>query len=312
MTRRIRIITLLLVTTLALVCLVGCGAKQEGNYTVYYLDKDKSMMVPVSYKVSSDKVDDVIDELLDALSTNTDSADYFKPIPGDITVKECKLSEGNLIIDFSADYYRLKGTEEVLTRSAIAKTMLQVEGVNKVTFYVSNKPLTDDNNNVVPSMTNDSFIDDYSDSSNFVTKKELSLYYATEDGQNLICEKKYVDVDERALIEEVVVDYLRMKPKTDGARVAIPDDTKILYTAIADGVCYITLDSSQLNEKSDVSDKAIIYSIVNSMCDSADVTSVVIKTSNANAKTQENNLDISGMYVEDQSLVVQVVSDESK
>lgn len=310
--KRVRIVTLLFIAALMLLCLVGCGSKQEGNYTVYYLDKDKSMLVPVSYKVTSDKVDDIIDELLDALSTNTDSADYFKPIPGDITVKDCKLNEGNLIIDFSADYYRLKGTEEVLTRSAIAKTMLQVEGVNKVTFYVSNKPLTDDDNNVVPSMSNDSFIDDYSDSSNFVSKKELSLYYATEDGQNLICEKKQVDVDERALIEEVVIDNLRRKPSANGAKVAIPEDTKILYTAVADGVCYITLDSSQLNEKSDVSDKAVIYSIVNSMCDSADVTSVVIKTTNANAKTQQNNLDISGTYVEDQSLVVQVVSDENK
>lgn len=309
---RVRIIDLFLVGALIIICLVGCGTKQAGDYTVYFLDKDKSMLIPVSHKVSSDKVDDIIDELLDVLASDTDSADYFRPIPGDITVKECKLNEGNLVIDFNADYYRLKGTEEVLTRSAIARTMLQVEGVNKVTFHVSNKPLVDDNANVVPSMTNDSFIGDYADSSNFVTKKELSLYYATEDGQNLICEKRQVDVDERALIEEVVVGYLRSKPVTEGARVAIPDDTKILYTAINDGVCYITLDSSQLTEKSDVSDKAIIYSIVNSMCDSADVTSVVIKTTNTNAKTQQNNLDISGTYIEDQSIVVQVVSGENK
>ncbi len=303
-----RLMSIALVLSICLLCLAGCSSNSEDTYTVYYLNIDKSVLVPKEYEVKSSKVDDIIEEMLSVLSTDTESPKYFQPIPSDVKVKECKLNEGNLIIDFSGDYYSIKGTKEVLTRAAIAKTMLQIEGVNKVTFYVSNKPLLDDNNNVVPSMTNESFIDSYGEEASFLTKKELSLYYATEDGESLICEKKVVDVDERISIADVVLDNIRKKPDVENARVAVPEDTRVLYTAISDGVCYVTLDSTLLTEKSDVSNKAIIYSIVNSLCDSADVKSVVIKISNNNAKTQQNNLDISGTYVSDKSMVVEVVS----
>ncbi|HAQ51650.1 MAG TPA: hypothetical protein DCR12_02670 [Lachnospiraceae bacterium] len=303
-----KLISLALVLAFILLCLGGCSSNSKDKYTVYYLDINKSVLVPKEYEVQSTKVDDVIEELLGVLSNDTDSPKYFQPIPSDVKVKECKLNEGNLIIDFSGDYYSIKDTKEVLTRAAITKTMLQIEGVNKVTFYVSNKQLVDENGNVVSSMTNDSFIDNYGDESSFLVKKGLSLYYATEDGESLICEKKFVDVDERKFIADVVLDNIRKKPDVDNAKVAVPEDTKVLYTAISDGVCYVTLDSTLLTEKSDISNKAIIYSIVNSLCDSADVKTVVIKISNTNAKTQQNNLEISGTYVADKSMVVEVVS----
>lgn len=303
-----KLISLALVLAFIMLCLGGCSSNSKDKYTVYYLDINKSVLVPKEYEVQSTKVDDVIEELLGVLSNDTDSPKYFQPIPSDVKVKECKLNEGNLIIDFSGDYYSIKGTKEVLTRAAITKTMLQIEGVNKVTFYVSNKQLVDENGNVVSSMTNDSFIDNYGDESSFLVKKELSLYYATEDGESLICEKKFVDVDERKSIADVVLDNIRKKPDVDNAKVAVPEDTKVLYTAISDGVCYVTLDSTLLTEKSDISNKAIIYSIVNSLCDSADVKTVVIKISNTNAKTQQNNLEISGTYAADKSMVVEVVS----
>lgn len=303
-----RLLSIALVLSLILVCLSGCSSSSNNTYTVYYLDINKSVLVPKEYEVKSSKVDDVIEELINVLSSDTDSPKYFQPIPNDLKVKECKLNEGNLIIDFSADYYSIKGTKEVLMRAAIAKTLLQIEGVNKVTFYVSNKQLVDENGNVVSSMTNDSFIDNYGDESSFLVKKELSLYYATTEGESLICEKKLVDVDERMSIADVVLDNIRKKPDLKNARVAVPEDTKVLYTAISDGVCYVTLDSTLLTEKSDISNKAIIYSIVNSLCDSADVKTVVIKISNSNAKTQQNNLEISGTYVADKSMVVETIS----
>lgn len=303
-----KLISLTLVLSLVFLWLGGCSSNSKDEYTIYYLDINKSVLVPKDYEVKSSKVDDIIEELIRVLSSDTDSPKYFQPIPNDVKVKECRLNEGNLIIDFSGDYYSIKGTKEVLTRAAIAKTMLQIEGVNKVTFYVSNKQLVDENGNVVSSMTNDSFIDNYGDESSFIVKKELSLYYATEDGESLICEKKIVDVDERMSMADVVLDNIRKKPDINSARVAVPEDTKVLYTAISDGVCYVTLDSTLLTEKSDISNKAIIYSIVNSLCDSADVKTVVIKISNSNAKTQQNNLEISGTYVADKSMVVEVVS----
>ena len=300
-----RLICIVLIGILCVSVLAGCGNDDGRKYDVYYLNIEKTALVTKSVKIESTKVDDVIEELLRYLTTDTESTEYIKPIPADVKVRDCKLDRGELKIEFSPEYNDLKGLKEVLTRSAVAKTMLQVEGVNKVSFYVSGVPLIGDDGNVTVAYTDDSFIDDYGDESGFKESKELTLYYATEDGDNLICEKKIVELDERVPLANAVLDYLRKKPETDGAKVPIPDDTKILYTSVSDGVCYVTLDSTLLTEKPDISSKAIIYSIVNSLCDSADVKSVVIKTGNINDATQKDYLDISGTYVGDRTMVVQ-------
>ena len=290
----------------------GCDNNSESGYTIYYLNLDKTAIVPISADIKSDKLDDIIEELIKTMSTDTNSVKYIKTIPSDVTIRECTLDNGNLHIDFSPQYNNLTGEAEILTRSAIAKTMLQVEGVNSVSFYVNGKPVTEEDGNVAPALTNDSFIDNYGDDKSFKVRKNVSLYYATEDGENLICETKPIDVDERVLLADVVLEYLRKKPDINGAQVAIPDDTRILYVSVSDGVCYVTLDSTLLTEKSDISSKAIIYSIVNSLCDSADVKSVVIKTSNTNDATQQDYLDISGTYVSDKSMVVQTIDMSDK
>ncbi len=293
-----------LVIVAVMLSFAGCGSRSENSYTVYYLNIDKTAIVTVDVELNSNKLDDIIDELIGLLSMDTNSVEYFKTIPTDVAVRECKVSNGNLIIDFSPQYNNLKGEAEILTRSAIAKTMLQVEGVNLVSFYVSGKPMTDEAGNVLTPLSNDSFLDDYGNASSFKVKKEVSLYYATSTGEDLICEKKVIDVDERVQLADVVLEYLRKKPETENAQVAIPEDTMIVNTSVSDGVCYVTLDSTLLTEKPDISSKAIIYSIVNSLCDSADVKSVVIKTTNTNDATQQDYLDLTGTYVSDKSMVV--------
>ncbi|MCR4612026.1 MAG: GerMN domain-containing protein [Lachnospiraceae bacterium] len=305
-----RFVGILIVMSLIL-CMAGCGKDSNSKYYVYYLNIDRTALVPVEVELETEagsaKVDEIIEELIEIMSTDTESVEYIRPIPSDVSVRSCKLNEGNLSVDFSSQYNNIQGEKEILIRSAVAKTLLQVEGVNAVSFYVNNKPLSDADGNVVASLSVDSFVDNYGDASGFMEKKPVSIYYATADGEDLICEKKTIDVDERRLLADVVLEQLRTKPVTEGAQVAIPEDTRILYTAVSDGVCYVTLDSTLLTEKSDISSKAIIYSIVNSLCDSAGVKSVVIKTGNANDATQRDYLDISGTYVSDKSMVVQTI-----
>lgn len=306
-----QILLLFLIVIVAL-SVAACSKQTEAGYTVYYLNINKTALVPVSVDVVSTKVDDVIDELVELMSNDTEAVQYIKPIPSDVTIRECTLNEGNISIDFSPQYNNLKGEEEILTRCAIAKTMLQIEGVNSVSFSVSGRPLAEEDGTVVTALSSDSFLDNYGDAASFKVKKDVSLYYATEDGENLICEMKQIEVDERVQLADVVLEYLRKKPDSDGAQVAIPDDTRILNTTVSEGVCYVTFDSTLLTEKSDIASKTIIYSIVNSLIDSTDVKSVVIKTSNSNDATQQDYLDISGTYVSDKSMVTEIVSIEDK
>ena len=58
-------------------------------------------------------------------------------------------------MDFSKEYYDMKPTEEILTRAAIAKTLLQLS--QYVTFTVDGKPLVDASGANVGAMNLDSF-----------------------------------------------------------------------------------------------------------------------------------------------------------
>lgn len=306
MISKIKIVCLISIV-LIMTCLSGCNRNDDVTVKVYYLNIDKTALLPIDMDIDADNTDDKIKKLITVLSTDSQSVKYIRPIPSDVTVREHKLNEGSLVIDFSPQYNNLTGEDEVLVRSAVVKTMLQLDDVSEVAFTVMGKPLSDSDGNVLEPLRSGSFLDDYIDETRHTINKEVKLYYATENGEDLICEERTIELDSRVQVADVVLDYIRKKPETKGAQVAIPDDTKVLSTSVYEGVCYVNLDSSLLTEKSDVSNRAIIYSIVNSLCDSLDITSVVIKTSNVNEDVQTNYLDISGTYVKDQSIVVEAL-----
>ena len=64
-----------------------------------------------------------------------------------------------LSIHFDADYSSMTEVEEVLCRAAVVLTMTQIPGVDCVSFYVADAPLTDIRGNIVGSMNQDSFIE---------------------------------------------------------------------------------------------------------------------------------------------------------
>ena len=67
-----RLMSIALVLSICLLCLAGCSSNSEDTYTVYYLNIDKSVLVPKEYEVNSSKVDDIIEEMLGVLSTDTE------------------------------------------------------------------------------------------------------------------------------------------------------------------------------------------------------------------------------------------------
>ena len=69
----------------------GCGRQETDDpaYHIYYLNKEKTKVVEQPYDLKEGKTEDMIATLLDALCTNTDSVEYQKPVPGDVTITDC-------------------------------------------------------------------------------------------------------------------------------------------------------------------------------------------------------------------------------
>ena len=302
-----KIICLLLTAALCTGLLCACQKKQTEDglgINIYYLNAQGTGLTTVNYKPVEKKPKEQAKELLDELSTQKEDVDYFSPIYGDLEIASFDFKEGTITVDFNSEYENLTVTSEALLRAAVVKTLMQVKGVNSVSFTVDQKPLLDDKGAEIGSMTDDSFVYDYGRGQSQTEKGVLTLYYATEDGNNLKAIDRTVHYSNAIPMEQVVMNYLAESPERDGLMSAIPEGTKVLSVVINENTCYVTMDSGFLNLPEGELREVAIYSIVNSLCELDSVTKVQIIVNNENETVPVETDRVSGIYDADKTLVL--------
>ena len=158
----------------------------------------------------------------------------------------------------------MKPTEEILTRAAIAKTLLQLS--QYVTFTVDGKPLVDASGANVGAMNLDSFVENPGEQINSIQCTTLKLYFANETGDGLVEETRSdVYYSSNVSMEKLIMEQLLEGPQTEGAKSAIPAGTKLINVSVVDGVCYVSLDENFKNQDYQVNEAVVIYSIVDSL-----------------------------------------------
>lgn len=103
--------------------------------------------------------------------------EYRKPIPNDVEITKYSLDGALLTIYFDVDYLNMKEVEEVLCRAAVVRTMTQISGIDCVSFYVDEKPLTDVNGKMVGTMYAESFVENPGEQINTIQNTNLTLYF---------------------------------------------------------------------------------------------------------------------------------------
>ncbi len=187
---------LLCLLAVVLAGITGCGRNSgdEGEYYIYYLNKEKTKIIPEPYELKAKQEDTlaVIEELLLRLTAELEDVDYMNPIPKEVSLLDYKLEESLLTLYFSAEYLSLDKIDEAISRAAIVRTMLQAEGVECLSFYAGDAPLADHKGNPVGIMTNDSFIENPGEQINSIETAELTLYFANKKGNGLVTETREV------------------------------------------------------------------------------------------------------------------------
>ena len=155
----------------------GCSRQEadDSAYHIYYLNKEKTKVVEQPYDLKEGKTEDMIATLLDALCTNTDSVEYQKPVPGDVTITDWSLESNQLFLYFNDNYSKMQSTDEVLCRAAVVKTLVQLPDVKYVSFYVGDAPLADSRDNVIGLMTEESFVENPGEQINSI--QTTTLHY---------------------------------------------------------------------------------------------------------------------------------------
>ena len=254
----------------------GCGKKEDKkDYFVFYVNNELTKVVAKKITLqhtSSGKAQ--VKELLKDLQTQPEDATLRRTIPRKVKIQNIDLISYQITVDFSKEYYDMKPTEEILTRAAIAKTLLQLS--QYVTFTVDGKPLVDASGANVGAMNLDSFVENPGEQINSIQEATITLYFANMAGDGLVRETQKVHYSSNISMEKLVVERLLEGPLEEGEQSAIPQGTKLVSVSTVDGVCYVNFDEGFLNQNYEIKEPVVIYSIVDSLSELSYVSKVQI------------------------------------
>lgn len=249
----------------------------EGKvYEIYCLNTAETKIQSVKYIAEKGDRNDLVQELIQALSTPPETIGLKQAIPDDISILSFSVTDDTVVLDFDESYQSLRGVGEVLRRAAVVKTLSQIKEVKYVKYTVSEQPLLYSDMTPMGSMKADDFIDNTSGETTYYQTVHLTLYYTNETGEKLQPARHNVEFDGTISLENLVLNQLINGPLTEEKLMpVIPEGTKLNKVSSKDGICYVDFSKEFLTGIDGVSNSVIIYSIVNSLSEIGSVTKVL-------------------------------------
>lgn len=272
-----------LLTLVLLSGMTGCAReeKEDSGLLLYYLNEDLSSLNTLSYLMEDGKSkadlspQEMADDMLEQLATPSGDVRSIAPIQN-FTVTGTTLQNRTLTVFLSSDYEELETVREILTRAALVNTLCQIDGVDSVSFLCGDHPLTNEDGSVVTAMNSDMFIFNSGKEIMNYEKVRLHLYFANEDGDQLVDTYRNVVYNSNISMERLVVEQVLKGPNSDVVFPTLNPASKVLSVTTRDGVCYVNLDQAFLTEPYGVTSQVAIYSLVNSLTELSSVSAVQI------------------------------------
>lgn len=255
---------------------IGCGNRTDAEttvYDIYYLDRNENHISTVAYETDTPKTEEqtLVRELLEQLTIQTEKIEY-KPVISGFVVKDCILRESQVTLNFSAEYEAMPPEKEVLVRAAIVKTLTQLEGIELVAMQIEGRNLLDAAGNTIGVMSAETFIDNTGEDMKKYEETTLTLYFASESGNQLIKVNRTLRYNTNISLEKLVVEQLvygpvdkKNKENTTSIFATLNPEIKIISVNIKDGICYVNLNNAFLTLTGNVTADTAIYSLVNSL-----------------------------------------------
>ncbi len=305
-----RLLSILFVLSLVMISLftiTACTKDTTGQnseeFVIYFYNNDGLGLQAVPYKLKGNNKTSQTDEVLELLSKSTVDVDYRNPISDGLAVENYQFNEDTLVLYFNKEYNSLSEVNQALLRASVVKTLVQIDGISAVDFYIGEEPLQDEDGIAIGAMTGDNFLFDYGRAQSQAETAKVMLYYATEDGTYLRQISRTVHYSSNVPLEQVVLNYLSENPQQEGIKSPIPEGTKILSVVINENTCYVTLDSGFLNLPEWESREVAIYSIVDTLCELDTISKVQLIVSTEKDVPLVGKDEVSGTYDPDYSLV---------
>lgn len=264
--------------------LTGCTKTEEkpeesgkDSIILYYLNVEEDGFEKASYTLENP--DDpilasyeVTYHLSDAESSYKDQ--YKSSIFDGVIVNSIVIEDGEETVDFGAGYRQLNPVKEILCRTAVVKSLLQIEGVDAVRFTINGDSLLGTDGSAVGAMNDKTFLLEEDDNWLYDDKRPVTLYYANKKGNGLVEYKTTLSAKDNVPLETRVIEALETAPQGENYLSPLPEGVKVNQTQIHNNVCYVDLSQEIENILPGVEDEVIVYSMVNSIISIGSASSV--------------------------------------
>ncbi len=288
------------VMALMTVAFSGCTSKSE-SVSLYFKDAGTNALNEEKRNLDTDKMklDEKAKTVVAELIKGPVKESNEPVISDKATILKLDIKGGVATVDFSKHYSEKKGTEEIILRNALVKTLCSIEGIDAIVIRVEGSPLMDDDNKEIGLIS----LSDYTDPH---TKEEttIRLYFPNKNGDILEVEKRKVEVQNALSLERTVVNELISGPNDKSHSPSVPQGTKLIKIENKDGVCTVNFSSEFIGSTSGSTLETTLrlYSVVNSLCALDNVDSVQILI-NGEVNAEMGDIVFDTTYYADMSYV---------
>lgn len=301
------IVMLLCICCLAITgCSGGEEAGEKDGFVIYYLDRDKTVLESREYDISDFESDKLIEACFKELKVTPHGG--AAAVPEDVELVNYRIVEKQLQCYFNDAYSNMDTATEVLCRSAVVKTLLQIPGVEGISFYVNEQPLVNSSGRTVGIMNAESFVENEDGERKAYQTTEVVLYFTNGSGDKLIPVIRALTYNTNVSLEKLVVEQLLSGPSGEDAGEiktypTIPSETKVISVTVKNGTCYVNLNDGFLQQGLEVKEDIIVYSIVNSLVELNSVNNVQISINGDSNLKYRNEIDLSTPLIRNLDIV---------
>ena len=302
------------VLALVLACslLTGCTVETQeekvdsgsNQYYLYYVNKDETKVVKERYQPEQESAEFMLQDFTGILNAQEGSGDNLALLPSGVQLVTYRLNESLLELEFNSDYSEMSRAREILVRAGVARTFLQIPGVTGIKIFIESEELKDSKGQAVGVIDGNTFVEMWGSDKDAYRYDTFTLYFTDKTGEHLVAEQRNVYYKRILPRERVFLEQLAKGPMVKGHYPTIPQETEILGVEVSDDVCYVDFSSAFSDSGIDIPVNTMIYSVVNSLLDTASADKVQISVEGDTEATLSDGTSLYSLFSKNTDLVL--------
>lgn len=302
------------VLALVLACslLTGCTVETQeekvdsgsNQYYLYYVNKDETKVVKERYQPEQESAEFMLQDFTGILNAEEGSGDNLALLPSGVQLVTYRLNESLLELEFNSDYSEMSRAREILVRAGVARTFLQIPGVTGIKIFIESEELKDSKGQAVGVIDGNTFVEMWGSDKDAYRYDTFTLYFTDKTGEHLVAEQRNVYYKRILPRERVILEQLAKGPMVKGHYPTIPQETEILGVEVSDDVCYVDFSSAFSDSGIDIPVNTMIYSVVNSLLDTASADKVQISVEGDTEATLSDGTSLYSLFSKNTDLVL--------